>query len=132
MNRDLKFRAWNEQDGMCLPWTLTEVLDKAVTGKFDSVPEGTVFMQYTGLKDKNGREIYESDVVRIANMTEDWKHDEPDLDWRIFKIEWNRYTWAFNNAVIYFPLSDYNLRDGTPYDIEVIGNIYENPDLLPS
>ena len=66
----------------------------------------------------------------MKNLKIGWKYGEPEINWRIFEIEWNRYTWAFNNLAIYKPLSDYCLETGEKYDIEIIGNIYENPELL--
>ena len=91
-----------------------------------------ILMQYTGLKDKNGKEIYEGDLVKINNLTEKWKYGEPEFDWRVFVVEYNVYTWAFNNSYLYMPLSTYKDSGGEfyDYDLEVIGNIHDNPDLL--
>ena len=69
--------------------------------------------QFTGLKDKNGVEIYEGDIMQHANP-----FDIP------FEVNWI-YTdccFGFNNGC-----TSYNLSDPS---FEVIGNIYENPELL--
>ena len=87
-------------------------------------------MQYTGMRDKNGKEIYECDVVRIENYEPDFKHMETPADFNVFAVEHNRWTFAFNNANTYMPLANYDTRTLAPYVIEVIGNIYENPELV--
>lgn len=87
-------------------------------------------MQFTGLLDKNGKEIYEGDILRIANVKEEWKHGEPPFDWRVLEVVWNKCNFAFNNSVLYMPFTDYDRQTLEPYELEVIGNIYENPDLL--
>lgn len=80
-------------------------------------------MQSTGLKDKNGVEIYEGDIVKVTNHPFQKKEDsagiEIDGD---YLIGWSDHnlTWLAGDLLLY------QLK---PY-IEVIGNIYENPELL--
>ena len=76
--------------------------------------------QYTGLKDKNGKEIYEGDVVRIWADPKDYNgykgHNYIGI------VEWDEF-------ILGFILSDgHGLKDFE--FIEIVGNIYENPELL--
>jgi hypothetical protein len=82
--------------------------------------------QWTGLLDVNGVKIFEGDRVKISNFNGRFKYSEPDFDYRIFDIEWNTYTWAFNNDAIYAPLSTYDTNDLTEYNIVKIGTIHDN------
>ena len=66
-------------------------------------------MQYTGLHDKNGKEIYEGDIIKYCF------NDESKIDYIVFESG----MFTVSNAI----------RWGFEYD-EVIGNIYENPELL--
>ena len=93
--------------------------------------EDIELMQYTGLKDKNGKEIYEGDIVKIAEKKNISKHKVIHMKPIIADIEWSEeyltyilITLSVKDA--FESLADY-LEE---YDVEVIGNIYDNPELL--
>jgi uncharacterized phage protein (TIGR01671 family) len=105
MNREIKFRAWHLEDGM-----LYFDLDNFIKDYHDQY--GNI-MQYTGLKDKNGNEVYESDIVQ----SDAWNYP--------FEV-------IFNNEKARFVCK---LKTGLTQYIDgeslvVVGNIYETPQLL--
>ena len=83
--------------------------------------EKVKLMQYTGLKDKNGKEIYEGDIVKITKSEGYGEY-----------YEQVKYTGKIEYCVSEFRVQPLNLRlsDETIIEIEVIGNIYENKNLL--
>lgn len=80
---------------------------------YDHIGNGVVFMQCTGLKDKNGKLIYEGDIVRDINI--------PSY---FYIIVWFKGGFYLKSTVS----NSFLVFDTTQQ--EVIGNIYENPELL--
>lgn len=130
--REIKFRAW-DGDNMYY-WNST---NHPYTEEIDGTPYKKLFylpmsflvgdsndmewMQYTGLKDKNGKEIYEGDVVGSESADN-------------YKVYWNELTAGFwiksdYDDAIY--ISRWKSKDfDDRITLEIIGNIYENPELL--
>lgn len=116
-NSRFKFRAWDKDEKEMRPkkggFYLGSVNSELISGD-------DLIMQYTGLKDKNGKEIYEGDVIEhIQGIYDRTKIKE--------KVFWNDELAGFN------PFSDYD-SDCDIYvemeTVEIIGNIHENPELL--
>ena len=80
---------------------------------YEDVNNKIILMQYTGLKDKNGKEIYEGDILKGTF----YGFPMPEYDY-VFQIYWDEKEKGFMAS--YFE----------PSECEVIGNIYDNPELL--
>jgi len=139
MQREIKFRAWDKKEKRMV-----------VHGEFDSMfyfaesatPDPYhVLMQYTGLKDRNGVEIYEGDIFRVPNdvyrmgREYGWKGKEDGIE----LVYWDEECAAFLSKDLFYlkqgiPIEQINGRYiwvlNMPAESEVIGNIYENPELL--
>ena len=124
MNRQLKFRAW---DGISmLDW------DKVKTS-FSDIIEVANFevMQYTGLKDKNGKEIYEGDILcNDQYNTWEWR-GVVKFSHGVFGAEW--LSNVKSQSMVGSWGQKHNLRKLDDDILErqiIIGNIFENPQLL--
>ena len=126
MNIEIKFRAWLKEDKKMENVKTMDFTDKTIRClkknefinayllrivSFDDVE----LMQYTGLKDKNGKEIYEGDIVVLNNIEND--------NMCIVRYEHSSYRlegWSLREDLS-------NVEDRF---LEVVGNIYENKNLL--
>lgn len=110
--RKIKFRSWlKNQKKMIYPYVLdflhnTWVADKDLYGSFDEIE----FMQFTGLCDKNGKEIYEGDIVLF---------DDKNYIVKYFN-QYSRFGLSSNNEMDKLPMLLTSLSN-----VEVIGNFYE-------
>ena len=115
--REIKFRAWNKKlRFMDSAWLIDWEHELVCHSKHNqSDLKDCVLLQYTGLKDKNGVEVYEGDIIRDVDCLSLWKVFYGDGAFHVRGGEYN--------------LSGH-LNEWAPDHCEVIGNIYENPELL--
>lgn len=128
MTREIKFRAWDTPfNKMIYDNSLITInLDGTVNyGNAELTSRDTylqypiVLMQFTGLKDKNGKEIYEGDIVNDCKVVTFGHYDVGEYEDNESGIGWH-ITYQGK------PLSGIYLGK----NLEVLGNIYENPELL--
>lgn len=113
MNREIKFRSWDNR----------HVMSKQYYSEKWEEEEDRVLMQYTGLKDKNGKEIYEGDILEIDDFY------DGDVKIRECKV-----VVIFTEGTFCLFLNDEYLIDlyaaKSSANVKIIGNLYENPELL--
>jgi uncharacterized phage protein (TIGR01671 family) len=129
--REIKFRAWNPDskkmtyipdDGFLHLGANSFISrpDWFVSKKTDSVYEScaysdrSILMQFTGLLDKRGKEIYEGDIVEIDGISAGVK-----------EVNFNSGCFDFGNTCWGYGAEELNWRD-----IKILGNKFENPELL--
>ena len=123
--REIKFRAWDKKGKEMFRLAMISFLDKGeiiLTGRGGSTDnKNAILMQYTGLKDKNGKEIYEGDIVKCHESI-----IEPQKE-TIYLIIWDDEHAAFTQKN---KENSWGLGYMKIYPVEIIGNAYENPELL--
>ena len=122
--REIKFRAWDKEEQEMLDWDKFFNLDIAQV--FESKGSWGVYpMQYTGLKDSHGNEVYEGDIIEaVFELLDDELKTVMDAGVVVFK----------DCAFLVESFEDHRepLHEWAQLseELKVIGNIYENPELI--
>lgn len=127
-----KFRAWHHELGRMMPIETMyffaneleelQLNDSVMNDSIPASPDEIDLMQSTGLKDKNGKEIFEGDILGLET-------DDGTLNVNVF--------WDEDHALFMFESKKYNekealaeLLEDNSYPFEIVGNIHESPELL--
>ncbi len=125
--RELKFRAWDKTNKKMLDRVLAGPGDPCSIVWLEERKDWVQFdefcgdiMQYTGLTDKTGKDIYEGDIVQLGHAREEFiPLADPDTKLEVFYTHGGFHT------------KEGDLGDVTDWhECEVIGNIYEHPELI--
>ena len=112
--REIKFRAWDKKWKEMFPCCF-----------FNGELPNIILMQYTGLKDKNKKEIYEGDLIQVSDIG----IAEVVYGFHITSKD----DWSVEHGTMGFTLKWIGTDDHSELqsskDLEIIGNIYENPEL---
>ncbi len=119
--REIKFRAWDRTNKEMYLFRFAHCDGNGLFSAYEDYPtldySGIDIMQFTGLKDKNGKDIYEGDIINVCGI--------------YCKVVCNEGAFYYEDLLRVWVKAIHQCTGGTnPKACEVIGNIYENPDLL--
>ena len=117
MTREIIFRAWDKEDKTWSGgWGGREFARMCPEWRAD--PDRYIFLQYTGLKDKNGKMIFEGDILKIQ------------IDSGVGSSYEDMGQVIFHPEAAQFVITKDELMTNIGHLVEVIGDIYNNPELL--
>lgn len=141
--REIKFRTWypegkkiitptesyggdvfirlNGEKVICMD---TEEWEEGLSVDFGKDNLGLILMQFTGLKDMNGKEIYEGDILRYTKSKSKGQGQKRKEEYHYWAVSFQRGEWVCTRGEITKRVFD------TTFNHEVCGNIYENPNLI--
>ena len=125
MKREIKFRIWDKEKGKMLNKYDVGFITLSYLDVYGS-DEFYEFMQYAGLKDENGVEIYEGDIVRVEHTNYYETEIEPEYKPWIGKVIFKESGYYIQTGCDYHP----SLSNIRIVSINVLGNVFENPELL--
>ena len=130
--REIKFRAWTDKGGMITPCLWLDKYNHFVGEDYTNNQYGNVLdvMEFTGLHDKNGREIWEGDILKRLG----WDclcvvHYNPPTATFVALPFYRDLNWLDQDINSFNDPAEYVAWDGKN---TVVGNIYENADLIKS
>ena len=94
------------------------IADKMTAYHTPVIPE--TVGQYTGLTDKNGKKIFEGDILE-GDLDDNL---DPGAKWRSVVV-WGKFGWNCKGGHVSLPIDEFDIKEG-----EVIGNIHDNPELM--
>lgn len=134
--RQIKFRAWDKNNQRMIDLGTYGALKRTLQGEaklvfgenfhddfidFGIDVKDFELMQFTGLQDRNGKDIYEGDILRLESSYH-----------KTYEVYWNDDRWGLRHGNEDYDNGDYYRGDDINnwHEFEIVGNIYANPDLL--
>lgn len=129
MSREIKFRVFDKNENDIVRWELLNdgIID--LYHLFFAKDKNLIIQQFTGLTDKKGKEIYEGDIIKCKPI--DVIHPQDLFKYNNFEFLTSAIYWSKEYCCFETDFNSSCFADSEKV-IEVIGNIYETPELLQS